>query len=185
MSVAHVFNGFKDLILQYDGKNYRFPYNETTKVTDQRFTAPDERKRNHESAPDSEAILEKTVEGIAFVTDLMNRHYLGLHNEGVVWIGDRMPTEPEKAKTMEKGRIKKMKLVEQALADRRAAIAKGGQPALDDDIVGWMQEYDIKDPLYNPTADGGFTNEQLEHIGAIAGAVVAKLTQPQPQQAKR
>ena len=184
MSIAHVFNGFKDLKLKYDGKWFRFPYNEITKVGDQKFWAPDERARNHESAPNPNAILQKDIEAIPFTNDLLNRHYLGLQAEGVVWVGDRMPTDAEKKATMESGRIKKMKMVEVALADRRSAIGKGGQPELDKDIVLWMQEFNIHDDLYNKKAEG-MSDEELERIGAIAGAVVAKMQQSQPAGVKK
>ncbi len=186
MSTAYVFNGYKPLIEVYAGLPFRFPYNEVTHMGDQRFTSPDERRQNHESNPEAGAIFETKVDAIAFVTDLMNRHYQGYQTEGVVWIGDHEPTAADKKNALERGRVKKMKFVEQCLADRRVAMAKGGQPEMDHEVVEWMKEYGISDSLYNPTQDGGLTEAQLAQVGAIAGAVMAQMQkQPEPVQSSK
>lgn len=186
MSTAYVFNGFKPLNLIYAGLPNFFPYNEVTRMADRLFKSPDERRRNHESNPEEGAVFESRRDGIEFVTDLMNRHYQGYQTEGVVWIGAQDPTAAERKRCMELGRIKKMKIVEQSLADRRTAMAKGGQPELDAEIVSWMQEYNIHDPLYNAAPEGGFTEAQLQQIGAVMGVAMAQMNkQPEPVGAKK
>lgn len=187
MSVAYLFNGFKDLTLVYGGLPYYFPYNEVTKYGDQVFRSADERSRNHESNPVDGAVFETKRDAIEFFTDMMNRHYQGYQTEGVVWIGTKDPTVEQQKRTMELGRIKKMKIVEQSLADRRSALAKGGQPEIDTEIVQWMQAYGIYDELYSPkpAAGGGFTEDQLQQIGAIMGAVTAQLNKPAERENKR
>lgn len=179
MSTAHIFNGFKNLSLQYAGLRYFIPYGELTKFGDQVFRSPDERNQNHESNPTAGAMFETKRDAIEFFNEILNHHYQGYQVDGVVWVGDHAPTATEQKATMEKGRIKKMQIVEQALADRRSALARGGQPELDREHVEWMVEYDMHDETYNRAPEGGFTKAQLEQVGAIAGAVIAQMTKPQ------
>lgn len=168
-----VYNGFADLELRFDGRVYRFPYGKVTRVESQYCWAPDDWKRNHESDPDPGAILEKTYSARKIAEMLLNRHHQNLIGDGVVCVRDGQPTEQDKQDCNEFGRIKKMQLVEEALADRRQALAKGGKPTLDRNIVQWMKDYSMTDELYNPKPSS-------DVVADLTRALSAVLAQQQP-----
>lgn len=173
---VYVYNGYHDLKLQFDGKWFEFPYEKTTVVNDYYTAHPDEWKRNHPSNPDGSALLERNYSAREFVEQLFNRHSQNLIGEKVVWIGDREPNAKEIERVNEFGRIRKMKQVEEALAERRSALAKGGKPDLDPTIVEWMTIYGIHDDTYNrkPEVDLAATlTEALTRVAQQAQQPVA------------
>lgn len=167
-NAVNVYNGYTDLDLQFNGKWYRFPQGQVTRMEDQYCWAPDDYRREHESDPDPNAILERTYSARAFVEMLLTRHHQNLVADRVVWIGEGQPSEQDKKRCDEFGRVRKMKQVEEALADRRAALAKGGRPELDPCIVEWMLEYGIHDDLYNPVKQDQLTESMAKAFTVIA-----------------
>lgn len=146
-----VFNGFADLRLQWDGRWFEFKYNETQEVSDQQAIAPDMWQRNHPSDPQPNAVLERTYPADQFVRNLFERHHQNYITRGAIWIGDKEPSESTKARVRDRGRILKREVCEEAIAERRQAMAKHGKaPNLPEQIVDWMKELNIFDPTYNP-----------------------------------
>lgn len=178
MSTAYVFNGFKDLNLPYAGLTFKFPVNKVTQLGDRTFTSPDERQRFHESNPNEFAMFETTRDGIEFATDLMNRHYQGYQTEGVVWVGDRLPGPKEMQRCQELGRIKKLKMIEQAAADHRVAQNAGKHHDIDTEIVDWMKEYNIHDNIYNADAGAEMSSAEMTKLATLAAMIAKNLTAP-------
>lgn len=167
-----VFNGFTELRLPFDGRVFKFPFNKTTAVDDLYCSAPDERRRNHESDPVDNAILERTYPARTVADMLLSRHGQNLVGDGCVLILDREPTDAEKARAIEMGRIRKANMVGEAIAEHNAAKTQpGAKHFLDAEIIHWMKELDITDDIYNPAA-------KVDQ-GAVIAELLAKILQAQ------
>lgn len=149
---VYVYNGFDDLKLKFDGRTFEYPFGSTTKVEDQycwTHKESDWQQPKNDNPPATERI-ERVYPAREFALRLFNRHNENLIEAKCVIITDREPTAEEKKKANAFGEFRKKKIVEEALADRKAALAKGGRPELAPKIVEWMIEYGINDDTYNP-----------------------------------
>lgn len=111
-------------------------------------------------------MLERPITGIALARKMFERHYLNLVTAGVIWVGDKgADISPQrKTQVLEKAAIFKKKIVEQALADRKSALARGGQPDLSEEIIQWMVELNVFDDTFNPRPALDFSRELTEAL---------------------
>lgn len=149
---TYVYNGFDDLKLKFDGRVFEFAFGSTTKIEDLycwTHKESDWQQTPNPNPPSTERI-EKVYPAREFALRLFNRHNENLIEARCVIVSDKEPTVDEKRKADIAGVFRKKKIVEEALADRKAALAKGGRPELAPKIVDWMIEYGINDETYNP-----------------------------------
>jgi hypothetical protein len=165
-----VYNGYTDLHCPFDGRVFHFPFQKTVRIDDVYCSSPDEYRRNHESDPHPDALLERTYPAKEFTQMVLTRHNQNLLAEHVVWIGDKEPTDNERKRTDDFGKVRKRKQVEEALSERKQALIKGGRPDLDMQIVEWMVELDVFDETYNPRPSQDNSKVVAEALQAIAQA---------------
>lgn len=175
---AHVYNPLHNIELKFDGRTFAIPKGLSV-IEDQTFTGPDEYLRNRASATveDKKAMLSHGMDGIRFATMILNRQYQNLIDAGF-FVGEKPPTDEQKAVCAAKCRQYKLWQIEEALSERRERQAGGkGRLKFDDFLIEWMVELGIKDDLYNPMPQqvAAFSESQLAAIGAVAGAAVAKV----------
>lgn len=166
-----VYNGYVDLSCPFDGRVFSFPKGKTVRVDDVYCSSPDDYRRNHESDPRPDAVLDRTYPAKEFAQMILTRHNQNLLGERVVWLGDKEPTDQERKRTDDFGRVRKRKQVEEALSERKQALIKGGRPDLDMQIVEWMIELDVFDETYNPRPAQDNSKVVADALQAIAQTV--------------
>lgn len=184
---AFVFNPLRPTTLEFSGREYHFPKGVVSQVQDQRFWAPDEYRRHLDngSPEDKEAVHEMIIPALRFAETLFgNRHYTNLRDAGF-WVGDREPNDKEKQTSDAKAKAWKMKEIDLFIQERRERQSGGmGRLAPDQEVIDWMIELNVFDPLYNP-APTGTSNEELARLATAVGlgvveAMESRSKQPEP-----
>lgn len=165
-----IYNAFTDLHLTFDGRPFSFLEGKVTELNDITCTAPDLRRRNHESDPRPDAMLDRTYNAREFAEMLFTRHGQNLIGAGVISLTDEPPSDKQKTFAVAAGRIFKIKMCEEALAERRSALARGGKPELDPLILDWMKAYEVRDELFNPKPAG----DVLADLSAVLQQAMAQ-----------
>lgn len=181
MKPRWVFNGFHDYTTTFDGCVFNFPEGQVVKIDPYKSWDYGVDSNGHCGLMEDGSYtdrLEYTHGPREMVELLLTSTGQNLIGEGCVWSGDREPTQAEKAAAREAGIRRKIRIVEEAQAERNSALARGGKPQLDTMIVGWMKALDIADPIYNKKP------ESESDVNKLA-ALLAQLLQQQSVQAKQ
>lgn len=182
----YVYNPVRNTVLEFSGREYYFEKDKVTVLRDQLFWAPDEYRRNlSNGSPEDRAAIHEMVIPAAKFADMLfgNRHYLNLKDSGFV-VTEQTPTADEKREGMDKAVVWKLKAIDEFLNERRERQSGGqGRLAPDQEVIDWMRELNIYDPLYNPAPVGATAAENERLATLVATAVSNAILNPKTAEA--
>lgn len=186
MKPLYVYNGFAPMLKTFDGQKFNFPVEKVTRVDAYTATAPDLVARNSGNGSSPNSMLESVIEPSELVRLFFDSSGEVARARGAVIVGEESPTAEAQKLAKRRGDELRREIVVGLVrqnADRRAA----DKPAMEltPEVVAWLLEFDIDDPVYNPKPQTAAAN--LEDAVTKMAAAVGALAQNQAQapQARR